>query len=546
MKTKLTLFLLLIPIYILSQTTLELELKSISGFIKHNNKALENVTIFVENTTRYSVSDAKGFYTIKAKPGEILSYSYVGFETLIVLLEDVTNTLNIDLKPESIPKSPNIKKTPKLGESTIGDEIQNFLALKIEVETLNKDATSLTRAIEEKLPNVLVRLNKYGEEVLYIKGKEFDGSAIWEIDNYQYDIPFPVYISEVKELFILNQKNQNPIIKVKTTIDYSKLKNVNFNNYYFTDDDFYSNDAIKYDKIKKDIPFLDKYKEVSNATETLDLYTKTYTEDKANTNYHLDIFNFFQEEKLSKSLLIKILEDYEVFANQNSEDLKAVAYKYEELGQLEKAIEIYKKIIKIRPNHRQSYRDLANVFLELKKYRDFWFTYNYFLNKGFKIEDNDIGEVITSEIMATYNLDQENESNSVQKININEPSKNIESDVRIVIEWNSTEAEFVLEFVNPDAEIFLLENSSNHNLELIMDQKIKGYTSKEIFIEELASGNYLLNLTYLGNKQYKPTLFKITTYYNWGKPNQTKNMDVFEFTTENIKAQLLKLDRRKL
>jgi uncharacterized protein YfaP (DUF2135 family) len=116
----------------------------------------------------------------------------------------------------------------------------------------------------------------------------------------------------------------------------------------------------------------------------------------------------------------------------------------------------------------------------------------------------------------------------------------------LVFEWNTSEAEFILEFINPNLQAYKIENSIDKNNDLIVDQKKKGYTSKEIFINTLKRGNYYVNLTYLGNKQHKPTVFKITTYYNWGRPNQTKKIDVFDFTLQNIKTKLLKLNRKNI
>ena len=252
---------------------------------------------------------------------------------------------------------------------------------------------------------------------------------------------------------------------------------------------------------------------------------------------------FFKNKKFSNKLILKVLQDYEAFKMHNAEDLKSIAYKYQEINENEKAISIYKEILKQRPLHKQSYRDLGNAFLEIKDYRNVWLTYKYFLAKRLKIKENDIDDIITSEMISAYNLDS---TNSTRKIKIINPLKNVSSDVRLVFEWNTTEAEFILEFVNPNSQVYSIENSSKKNYHLIFDQKKNGYTSKEIFIKDLQRGNWLINFTYLGNKQLKPTVLKITTYYNWGKENQKKKIDVFDFSVKNKKLQLLKLNRRYL
>lgn len=545
MKNKLAIFLLLIPFYFFGQTTNDSNLKTISGYIKHKDKALANVTIFVDNTMRYTVSDKNGFYSIKAKIGETLSYSYTGFLKIYIIVEDVSKTLNIDMIVENKSSKLSFNSNPKLGDVNIGENVPEFGVIKIDGKSLNKYATSLTRAIVEKLPIFYIKYNKYGEETLYLKGKEFNGSAVWIIDNYEFDIPFPILISEVNEVIAINSEKTNPIIRVTTNINYKELKNIDFNNYFFTEDDFYSYDAKKIKKIKNQYPFLEKYKKISKEKEALELFTKTYKTDKNIKNYYSIIYKYFKDKKFENTFLSEIVSKFAEEANNDSEFLKSIAYKYQEIGEDDKAIEIYKKIVKLRPNYHQSFRDLANTFLEKKAYNEFWNTYYFYLNKGYKIDEDDIGEIISSEIISAYNLDIEN-NNKRKKIKIENPNKNIESDVRIVFEWNCTEAEFILEFVNPNLETYKIENSYKENKGLIKSQKIKGYTSKEVFIDQLNPGFYMVNLTYLGNKQEKPTTFKITTYYNWGKENQTKKIEVFDFTDKNIKNQLLRLSRKYL
>lgn len=543
MKTKLAVLLLLIPFYCFSQIeNKDNNYKTISGFITHNNKALSNANIFVKNTMSYAVSDSKGFYSVKAKVGDLLSFDYVGLKKVTILIEDVTSTLNIEMKTDKNILSFKYKKVLKLGESNIGDYISDFTIKAIKGENLDKNASSLANAIVEKTPELFLRVNEYGQEIVYIRGKELQGPVVWDIDGYKYDIPLPIFISEVKNVIIVS----NGTIKVNTTIDYKKVNDIVFENYYFIENDFYNNDAITYKKLKKESPsYLNKFNKIKKTEKALNLYLETYNADKKNINYHFNVINLFEKENYSKTSILKVLSDFEKFSENNPEDLKAIAYKYQEINEGEKAIAIYKKLIKLRPNYLQSYRDLGNAFLEEKKYDEAWKAYKYYLNKNFKIEKNDIGEIISSEIISTYNLDINNDQIH-KKVKIVNPNKNIESDIRIVFEWNTSEAEFILEFVNPIDFTYKIENSQNMNNDLITDQKKKGYTSKEIFIKDVESGNWLVNLIYLGNKQFKPTFFKTTTYYNWGRKNQRKEISIFEFTQKNIKTQLLKFNQNSI
>jgi hypothetical protein len=542
MKKNIRILLLLIPFVCFSQNENDVKFKTISGFVSSENELLSNVKVFVDHTNRFAITNSKGFFELEAKTGEVLSFNYFGFKKTIILVEDVTAILNVKMNLKNSVPQLKENKILKLGGSTIGGNPANFKVLQIDGKKLNKKAATLTAAILQKVPEFFAKRNKYNENILYLRGAELYGPVTWKIDGVVYDIPIPIYISEVKDILILNYKTKGCIIKINTTIDYSKLKDFNYENHFFTDEDYYHNDAILYKhiKIKKPV-YLNEYEKRFNSEEVLNTYLQQYSTYKNETNYHFNIINYFQEKYKKQNNILKVLSDYEYFSSDNPEDLKGIAYKYQELNETKKATSIYKKIIALRPEYLQSYRDLANTFLEQKEHRNAWLVYNYYLNKGFKISENDLGEIIASEIISNYNSDKQDDSFK-QKIIIKNPNKNIESDVRLVFEWNTSEAEFILEFVNPNMQVYSIENSIDKNNDLILDQKKKGYTSKEIFIDTLGKGNWKINATYLGNKQYKPTIFKVTSYYNWGRPNQSKKTNVFEFTLQNVKMQLLKLN----
>jgi hypothetical protein len=540
-KKILVAFVFLIPFIIFSQDESN-KFKIISGFVSFENKTLSNVKVFVTGASRFDITNAKGFFKVKAKTGEALSFNYFGFKKTTIFIEDITTTLNVTMNPVNSLAADKEDKNLKLGGSSIGGQSFDFKVLQIDINKLDKDATSLTAAILERAPILFGKRNAFNENIVYLRGKELYGPVAWNIDGVIYDIPIPIYISEVKNILILNHKIIGCVIKVSTTINYSKLKGFNYGNHFFSEEDFYNNDATLYKDIKISASnSLNEYKKTATSKKALDTYLKQYSKYKDNTNYHLDVFNYFQEKYNDKKSLLKILSDYEAFSEENPEDLKGIAYTYQALNKPKKAASVYKKIIALRPEYLQSYRDLANTFLEQKDHRNAWLVYNYYLNKGFKIANNDIGEIIASEVISNYNYDQQDESFK-QKIKIKNPNKNTESDVRLVFEWNTSEAEFILEFVNPEMQVYSIENSIDKNNALILDQKKKGYSSKEIFIETLGKGDWLVNATYLGNKQYKPTIFKITSYYNWGRPNQSKKIKVYGLALQNVKTQLLKLN----
>lgn len=545
MIKKILLILLLFPIIGFSQVNNEDIYKTISGFVKFENKPISFVAVTENNSNNVTFTNDKGFYKIKIKVGKSLEYNHINFQNVYIIVEDVTEILNVDLRKESEFFELENNNSLKLGGSRIGSTSIKFPTLKIKGDSLNIDAFSLTEAILEKIPFFHAKQNKYKENLIYLKGKELDGPVFWNIDGYEYNIPIPVFIDEVKDVYIESDPSKNVVITVNTNIDYDKVEDIDYSKYFFYKDDFYNNDAISYNKLIKYIPdYLKEYENITDEKEILKIYENQYSLNKDKTNYHFNVINYMNTIKDNKNAKLKILSDFEKIAANNPEDLKSIAYKYQVLGEHEKALTIFKNIAKLRPNYSQSYRDIANCFLDLEDYNNFWLTYNNYFNKNLKLENNDIGEIITSEMIAAYN--KEDKNTTTKRIKIEDPNKIIKSDVRLVFEWNTSEAEFIIEFVNPKKYIYTLENSLYNNNYLIDDQKNKGYTSKEVLIEKIKRGDWLINFTYLGNKQYKPTILKVTSYYNWGKKNQTKKIDVFEFTIKDTNTQLLKINRSLL
>lgn len=135
------------------------------------------------------------------------------------------------------------------------------------------------------------------------------------IDNVMYDIPIPMYISEVKDIFIKSFNFNGCTIVVNTKINYSKMKNFDFSNYYFNDDDYYNYDAILYEHLKTGKPnYLNDYRDVKDSKKVLNIYLNQYYKYKSYSNCHLDVLNYFQENYTNNEILLKILSDYEAYS----------------------------------------------------------------------------------------------------------------------------------------------------------------------------------------------------------------------------------------
>ena len=109
---------------------------------------------------------------------------------------------------------------------------------------------------------------------------------------------------------------------------------------------------------------------------------------------------------------------------------------------------------------------------------------------------------------------------------------------RLVFEWNDSEAEFELQFVNPENQFFTLKHTMADNDEMITREKEYGYSVAEYLIDDSMPGTWKINVNYLGNKSLTPTYLKATVYYNYGTYAQSKEMKVFKLNLKNTPNEL--------
>ncbi len=84
--------------------------KSISGTISENGLPMPGVTVLVKETNKGTQSDFDGKYSIVAKQGETLVFSYVGFKTQTIVV-GASSTINVVLQDDTLIEEVEIVST---------------------------------------------------------------------------------------------------------------------------------------------------------------------------------------------------------------------------------------------------------------------------------------------------------------------------------------------------------------------------------------------------------------------------------------------------
>ena len=541
-----------------AQNTIE---KEISGIITYEGTPLSNVNILIKNSEKGTSTNNKGVYKIRAKEGDILQFTHINMKAIEVLIEDITTILNISMKAANneldeviisskkknkqtglYPKKP---KKISSGGFTIDTRRTGYSVRYISGEELNLSGISIGRALQGKIASYKLVVDEFGNE--YAKLRDTGTLltvkyAIWVVDGQVYNFAPPIPLENIKEVAVLrslagvNRFGSEAIggaIIINTTVgNFDPVKDVYSEENPYTNKEYYNEDAVAYNLLSSPkLNYIIELESISNSNEAFKKYQELLSEHQDKSGFYLNVANSFKFKYNDFKNFKRVLLDSEEYSKLNPEELKIIAYLYQQEGFYENALSVYKKIIKLRPKHIQSYRDLINVYTELKQYKKALNTYNYFFNKGFTIEENGIGYIMTREAEAL--------TSKISKTNLPDEKT---LDTRIVFEWSSSEAEFTLEFINPQKQVYKIEHTLSDNSSLILDEKLKGYTSREFVIDGDIGGEWLVNLTYYGNKKYAPTYLKTTVFNDWGRSNEIKKTTVFKMTLKDQKTQLFKIN----
>jgi len=502
------------------------------GRVTDGISPIENVIIEVADTSSNTSTDENGYYKIKASPLDILVFSYMGRRDQEIVVEDVTSRLNIVMKMK-IEKLEEVNVTKKIDPRN-----QDYLRLRLRIGTVRGT------------------IGQPSEKAIFLRGRSSISNprpAIYDVDGVVMTEP-PLYliiqnIDRVAVMpgllgvtrygplaaggvVVISTKGSNVVKEPGTNklYDFAKLR-----------DNIYQDDALDQEGVLKNSPsYIKDLYESTNLTEAkkhYEHYAKTFGTDPY---FILDSYLFFSA-KGSVNYAAELLQE-NIGLFKNAVQLKALAYALEVTDKPDMANKFYKEIFWLRPSYAQSYRDLANNYLATGNYKrvaHLHVRYLHLINEGFFPNDSrGINAIVKGEFKNLLKLHKNDISENSGLVF---PDMNIsrEEGTRILFEWNDSEAEFELQFVNPEKHYFTWEHTNISNPDRIRDEKIRGYSSEEFFIYEDIPGNWQINVTYKGNKKLTSTYLKLTVYTNYNKRSQKSFSKLYKLRLKNVNQQLL-------
>ena len=283
-----------------------------------------------------------------------------------------------------------------------------------------------------------------------------------------------------------------------------------------------------------------------NQANSFDAAKSIYDQQRSLANsaaYGIDFFVNASEyfEKWDMEFAAEVAREILNIAPKNDKALKTLAYRLEDMGDLEGAKAAYQRLALLNPSDAQSFRDLAYIYKETGEY-----TKAFALYKRILADQTDGVDFSGMQGVAEAELRQllANHKDKVYYKDL--PNSLLQTDwkrdIRIVFEWNDPAAEFDIQFVDPTKKYFTYKHTRFDNLDQMEDEYTKGYSIEQFEIDDSVSGNWLINIESLaGDASINPVYLKYTVYTNYGKSNETKETGIVNLSDLKQKVTLKQL-----
>ena len=550
------------------------EMRTVRGSVTDGTNPMKDVAIAVQGKQDVrTFSDADGKYEIQAEVGDLLEYSYTGMKDYLVRVEEVTRYMNLVMIPdvqeldevtvtESRRKSQQDLALEYAGNSRILKTAYGYLdadTAPAQVRMLDQNsilpvALCILDVIRNQFPGITTTGNcQAGGAVIFRGGGSVSNQrvGIFDVDGLVLQqVPVWIDVNQIKRMalissvaytarygavgsggvVVINTITGNP--QMNKIVDQARLRN------NYIKEPALDGAAVAY----SEPTYMSAFRESTSFEDAQTVYSRYEAQYGSSPYFYLDAYKHFYQTLGETEFADQIIRENNRVFEKNASMLKALAYAYQEEGRYEKALEAFKEVFIMRPNYSQSYQDLSLGYRDAGAYdkaASIYARYKYLVDENFLLPSEDFSKIIQHESDNLLKLHASQIGANAKKI-VSDPF--VQNTTRVVVEWNETEAEFELQFVNPEGQYHNWKHTYAENEDRIIDEKMAGYSMEEHIIDNALPGLWELNVRYDGNKSLTPTYLKVTTYYNYGERDQKKQVNTFKLTLRNNWQKLLSIN----
>lgn len=293
----------------------------------------------------------------------------------------------------------------------------------------------------------------------------------------------------------------------------------------------------------------DYIKALSKAKSKADAYKLYLTQRKdyiKTPAYFSDVSTFFKTSFNDTIYASRILSNIAEGDFDDYELLKVYAYHLQLNSENELAVFIFQRILELRPEDSQSYRDLALAYQKIGKCQEALDLFNSIVTGDlYKNSKRRIFEGMT--LIATNEIKHliQNYRDDLDLSNIDkELLKEIDVDIRIVVDWNHNDTDIDLHVIDPNREECYYSHPDTKIGGHMSPDMTQGFGPEEFVLEKAKKGDYYIKIKYYGDRYQKaenPTFMKVTIYKYYGTKRESKDIKMIRLTNKDDQEMIAKV-----
>ena len=503
---------------------------------------LPGASVIVKGTTRGAQTDFDGKYVINAEPNEILTVSYVGMKTAELTIGEA-NTYDFALDYDG-----SLDEVVVVGYGTTTKKAYAGTASVVTTEQIeSKSFSNVSQSLAGEAQGVTV-INTSGQpsttSTVRIRGfSSINASTpLYVIDGVPYtgsledinpaSIKTTSILKDATAAAIYGSRGANGVIIITT----KNAPEENLREIEILNEKIAEQSIIKpWDINASYMEYLNEQKSVEEAYVA---YLKIRENYRNTPSFFLDVADFF-EAKNSIKYALRVATNLIEIELDNHELIRALGYKLEQYKKYDLAVYVYQKVLELRPEHPQSYRDLALAHEANGEFDEALKLFLKIIN-GDLLEKDEEEMYYGIEQIAYVELCHLVNSNKKYK-ELREKYKPIETDIRVLVDWNHGETDLDLYIKNPSKKVIYYGNDTSEYGDRLSEDMTEGYGPESFWIKKAQKGDYQISVDYFSDRVQKitgPTSLKVTIYRNYGRPNEGKTVKVLRLNDNDSKREV--------
>lgn len=271
-----------------------------------------------------------------------------------------------------------------------------------------------------------------------------------------------------------------------------------------------------------DTPYLKALREAGDGA--VAAYGKVRAEYGNSSAFFLDCADFFLEERKDRRMALQVLSNVAEMDLGSPQLLRILAHRLDQMGETAFAAEIFRDVLRLRPEEPQSYRDLALVLAKRGEFAESIALLEKVVlgtwdGRFPELEVLALGEL--NEIIEACRAKTGKEYHTLPK----DLLASLPCDLRVTLTWDADACDMDLWVIEPSGEKAFYGHRATTSGGRFGCDFTQGYGPEEFLVKKAMPGKFQVKIDFFGNSQQilaGATTVQIKIYKNYGRPNEEK------------------------